>query len=159
MDNKKYTVRRLTPLECERLQGFPDNWSRIGEPVLEDVTEYEIETDENGDVVSKVAVGTHKEEVWYYTDENGKRKKVSDSARYKLQGNSIALPFWDGLLRSISATYGEDYKPTMASLFDGQGGFPLLWENINGKGTAVWASEIEPYAISVTKEHFPEEAE
>jgi DNA (cytosine-5)-methyltransferase 1 len=23
------TVRRLTPIECERLQGFPDNWSRI----------------------------------------------------------------------------------------------------------------------------------
>ena len=22
-------VRRLTPVECERLQGFPDNWSRI----------------------------------------------------------------------------------------------------------------------------------
>jgi DNA (cytosine-5)-methyltransferase 1 len=22
-------VRRLTPTECERLQGFPDNWSRI----------------------------------------------------------------------------------------------------------------------------------
>ena len=26
MDNKQ-TVRRLTPLECERLQGFPDNWT------------------------------------------------------------------------------------------------------------------------------------
>ena len=23
------TVRRLTPTECERLQGFPDNWTRI----------------------------------------------------------------------------------------------------------------------------------
>jgi DNA (cytosine-5)-methyltransferase 1 len=23
------TIRRLTPVECERLQGFPDNWSRI----------------------------------------------------------------------------------------------------------------------------------
>ena len=22
-------LRRLTPLECERLQGFPDNWTRI----------------------------------------------------------------------------------------------------------------------------------
>ena len=21
------TVRRLTPIECERLQGFPDNWT------------------------------------------------------------------------------------------------------------------------------------
>lgn len=24
-----YSVRRLTPLECERLQGFPDNWTNI----------------------------------------------------------------------------------------------------------------------------------
>lgn len=22
-------VRRITPVECERLQGFPDNWTRI----------------------------------------------------------------------------------------------------------------------------------
>lgn len=27
----KYGVRRLTPLECERLQGFPDGWTDIGE--------------------------------------------------------------------------------------------------------------------------------
>ena len=26
-----YKVRRLTPVECERLQGFPDNWTNIGE--------------------------------------------------------------------------------------------------------------------------------
>lgn len=26
----KYRVRRLTPLECERLQGFPDNYSKFG---------------------------------------------------------------------------------------------------------------------------------
>ena len=24
------TVRRLTPVECERLQGFPDNWTNVG---------------------------------------------------------------------------------------------------------------------------------
>ena len=23
------TVRKLTPLECERLQGFPDNWTQV----------------------------------------------------------------------------------------------------------------------------------
>lgn len=31
-------VRRLTPMECERLQGFPDNWTRIpyrGKPAEE----------------------------------------------------------------------------------------------------------------------------
>jgi len=28
--NNKYEIRRLTPLECERLQGFPDNWTEFG---------------------------------------------------------------------------------------------------------------------------------
>ena len=28
---KKAVIRRLTPLECERLQGFPDHWTDIGE--------------------------------------------------------------------------------------------------------------------------------
>ena len=28
---EKYKVRRLTPLECERLQGYPDGWTDIGE--------------------------------------------------------------------------------------------------------------------------------
>jgi len=23
-------IRRLTPIECERLQGFPDNWTKYG---------------------------------------------------------------------------------------------------------------------------------
>lgn len=27
-----YKVRRLTPIECERLQGFPDNWTNVGNP-------------------------------------------------------------------------------------------------------------------------------
>ena len=30
-DDIQYRVRRLTPLECERLQGFPDGWTDIGE--------------------------------------------------------------------------------------------------------------------------------
>jgi DNA (cytosine-5)-methyltransferase 1 len=27
LNNKKTTIRRLTPTECERLQGFPDGWT------------------------------------------------------------------------------------------------------------------------------------
>lgn len=111
-------VRRLTPLECERLQGFPDNWTDIG-------AEY---------------VGT-----------DGKKRKVSDSARYKALGNSIALPPWAWLLERLSFYCGDDR--TMASLFDGIGGFPLIWETLNGKGTCLWASEIEEFPIAVTKYH------
>lgn len=122
-------VRRLTELECERLQGFQDNWTLIGEP------------DENGE--------------YWYTDTTGKRKKVSSSARYKALGNSIALPFWQYLARRICAQYERDI--TMASLFDGIGGFPYVFERCGAK--AVWASEIEEFPIAVTKYHFPEEDE
>ena len=125
---QKTIVRRLTELECERLQGFPDNWTLIGEP------------DENGD--------------YWWTDSTGKRRKVASSARYKALGNSIALPFWQYLARRICAQYERDI--TMGSLFDGIGGFPYVFERCGAK--AVWASEIEEFPIAVTKEHFPEGA-
>lgn len=114
-------VRRLTPMECERLQGFPDHWTDIGE----------------------------------WTDEKGKKHKDADSPRYKALGNSIALPFWGWMLRRMARYMPED--ATLGSLFDGIAGFPLIWERIHGKGTARWASEIEPFPIAVTKKHFPEE--
>lgn len=114
-------LRRLTPMECERLQGFPDQWTDIGE----------------------------------WRDSKGKLRKPSDSPRYKALGNSIALPFWDFLAKRISAQY---LRPvTMGSLFDGIGGFPLVFERHNGKGTARWASEIEEFPIAVTKLRFGEE--
>ena len=128
-NNAKTVVRRLTPLECERLQGFPDNWTLIGEQ------------GEDGE--------------YYYTDTQGKRKKVTDGARYKALGNTIATPFWFYLLRRIAAQY--ERPATLGSLFDGIGGFPYCWERCNGKGTAIWASEIEEFPIAVTKQHFPEE--
>ena len=119
-------VRRLTPMECERLQGFPDGWTDIGD--------------------------------WVKTDKRGREIKVkgsADSPRYKALGNSIALPFWDWMLRRMAR-----YLPkgaTLGSLFDGIGGFPLCFERIHGKGTARWASEIEQFPIAVTKKHFSEE--
>ena len=112
-------VRRLTPLECERLQGFPDGWTDIGE----------------------------------WVDSKGKaHKKSSDSSRYKALGNSIALPPWKWVLKRLCAQYERD--ATMASLFDGIGGFPLIWEQLNGKGSCLWASEIEEFPMAVTKKHF-----
>lgn len=115
-------VRRLTPMECERLQGYPDGWTDIGE----------------------------------WRDSKGKLRDSADSPRYKACGNSIALPFWDFLAKRISAQY---LRPvTMGSLFDGIGGFPLVFERHNGKGTARWASEIEEFPIAVTKLRFGEDA-
>ena len=42
---------------------------------------------------------------------------------------------------------------TIGSLFDGSGGFPLA--AFMCEGTPVWASEVEPYPIAVTKTRFP----
>ena len=114
-------VRRLTPLECERLQGFPDGWTDIGE----------------------------------WVDSKGKRHKDADSPRYKALGNSIALPFWEWMLRRMARYLAEG--ATLGSLFDGIGGFPLIWERIHGEGTARWASEIEEFPIAVTKLRFWED--
>ena len=150
-----HIVRRLTPVECERLQGFPDNWSRIGLPEQVEVDDYEISYDDDLNEIKGAKIGSHAEEVWYYTDKHGKRKKVSDSARYRLQGNSIALPYWKFLLKRISAMY--EGTPTLGSLFDGQGGFPLCWAQINGPESCRWSSEIDEYAEQVVRTHFGDE--
>lgn len=118
--NLQWIVRRLTPVECERLQGFPDGWTDIGE----------------------------------WVDENGKKHKPADSPRYKALGNSIALPQWYWIFQKMKPYIGEN--PTLGSLFDGIGGFPLVFESTYGDGTAIWGSEIEPFCVAVTKKHFPE---
>lgn len=117
-------VRRLTPLECSRLQGLPDGWLDGGE----------------------------------WTDSKGKKHKESDAPKYKAAGNGVATPFWYWLLKRISEQLKKDgvEKPKMASLFDGVGSFPLLWQYINGDGTAIWSSEIEEYPIALTEKHLGE---
>ena len=123
-------VRRLTPKECERLQGFPDDWTDIGD----------------------------------WIDSQGVKHKTNDTERYKALGNSIAVGyannktgFWCWLAERIVnqlKAEGVD-EPTMASLFDGIGGFPLAFSAYGCK--PVWASEIEEFPIAVTKRHFPED--
>lgn len=124
-NNMESVVRRLTPLECERLQGYPDNWTDIGE--------------------------------WF--DSKGKKHKDADSPRYKALGNSIALPFWEWMAERMASILRADgtEKPTMASLFDGIGGFPLVFSRCGCE--PIWASEIEEFPIAVTKKRFPESEE
>ena len=90
-----------------------------------------------------------------WVDSNGKKHRAADSPRYKAIGNSLALPFWRWLARRIVAQYEGDV--TIGSLFDGIGGFPYVFEQSGAK--AVWASEVEPFCIEVTKRHFPDEPE
>jgi DNA (cytosine-5)-methyltransferase 1 len=58
-----YIVRRLTPTECERLQGFPDGWTRYGHDGAE----------------------------------------ISDTRRYQMLGNSVAVPCVAFVLNGIAA--------------------------------------------------------
>ena len=120
--NINAVVRRLTPLECTRLQGFPDDWLMIGD----------------------------------WTDSKGKKHKDADSPRYKALGNSIALPFWEWMAKRMVSHLDTEH-PTMASLFDGIGGFPLVYSRAGCE--PVWASEIEEFPIAVMKIRFPEEGE
>ena len=112
-----YSIRRLTPLECERLQGYPDGWTDIG--------------------------------AW--TDSKGKlHKESTDSARYRACGNSIALPPWRFVLGRLAEHL--ERGATMASLFDGIGGFPLIWRELGN--VTVWQSEIDEFCEAVTKVRF-----
>lgn len=117
-----YRVRRLTPLECTRLQGYPDGWVDIGD----------------------------------WIDSKGKKHKEADAPKYKALGNSIALPFWKWLCHNIVNRLKKDGQTTtMASLFDGIGGFPLCWiEATQEKSDVLWISEIEEFSIAVTRHHF-----
>lgn len=90
-----------------------------------------------------------------WVDSKGKKRQTTDSARYKALGNSIALPPWKWVLKRLCAQYERD--ATMASLFDGIGGFPLIWEQLNGRGSCLWASEIDEFPIAVTRKRFREE--
>ena len=86
----EYIVRRLTPLECSRLQGFPDAWVdglEIAEPTEEDLQFWR----EVFEMHRKLVTGASKPKTdkqiikWLQEPHN-------DGAEYKMWGNGIALP-------------------------------------------------------------------
>ena len=121
-------VRRLTPLECTRLQGFPDGWVDIGDWV---------------DTQGKL----HKEA------DTPKYKALGNSIAVGYANNQSG--FWMVLMKRISAQY--ERSATLGSLFSGIGGFELAWSRYNGAENCRWASEIEPFCIAVTTKHFGDE--
>lgn len=88
---RKYIVRRLTPTECARLQGYPDSWSEIRH--YEDISDEEQQFWEN---IRRQHAETYgkaykpfrtKQQIVNWL--NGLR---TDSAEYKAYGNSVAVP-------------------------------------------------------------------
>lgn len=155
-----YIVRRLMPIECGRLQGFPDGWGAI-EQLPADMPEeaaafwrsvYATDCAIKGKRAQKsILERVDKLAAWH-------NSLHTDSAEYKMWGNGMALPnalfFVSRALAQISA---EENRPIeslkLGSLFDGSGTMPLCATMCGAK--AAWASEVEPYPIAVTKTHLP----
>lgn len=86
----EYVVRRLTPLECCRLQGFPDNWAEelgIPEPTQEEIDHWRQVFRTHME-----AMGENKKEKTDNQIRKWLKDPESDSAKYKMWGNGIALP-------------------------------------------------------------------
>lgn len=91
--NDNYIIRKLTPLECCRLQGFPDDW--IDGLIEEDPSEEEVSFWMQIWKEWWTSYGQMKG-VKHPKDEKAVKRwlktKPSDSAFYKMWGNGIALP-------------------------------------------------------------------
>ncbi len=140
---RKYIIRRLTPTECARLQGFPDTWGHLAPYNPDDAEFWEEVRKTDLEIRGKQHRPVKSIEKWY-------EKLHTDSAEYKMWGNGLALPNAEYVLRGIA----EHGAKTLGSLFDGSGGFPLAGV-LNGI-KPIWASEVEPYPIAVTKSRFKE---
>ena len=85
-----YTVRRLTPTECARLQGFPDWWCDdlgIAEPTMEDIRYWYDVFETHRNIVSSSTKPKSLKQIAKWL-----RDPHSDAAEYKMWGNGVALP-------------------------------------------------------------------
>ena len=104
---KRYIVRRLTPTECARLQGFADRWGDIDHKVKFSDEEYMFWLDVRN---THAAINGKKTKdytkaqmlAWY-------NKLHTDSAEYKMWGNGIALPTALYVMQGIKEVSNESY--------------------------------------------------
>lgn len=80
-------IRRLTPTECERLQGFPDGWTKYGESWREDTEEDNL----NGyhQKLGYLMKVTH---------------EISDTQRYKCLGNAVTVNVIADIMERLLST-------------------------------------------------------
>ncbi len=99
LKKSSYIVRRLTPLECCRLQGFPDDW--VSDIAITEPTEGEID-------YWVCIFNTYREATGGKACKSRKqiaawlKKPHSDSAEYKMWGNSLAIPNAYNVLQGIA---------------------------------------------------------
>lgn len=104
----RYIVRRLTPTECARLQGFPDWWGEI--PKKDNLTDNEYvfwlnARNTYAKINNKTTKEYSKEQMlsWY-------NKLHSDSSEYKMWGNGIALPNALYVMQGIAEVVGVHHS-------------------------------------------------
>ena len=106
----EYIVRRLTPTECARLQGFADRWGDITEKKSFTPEEYQFWLDVRNThaTINDRAVKDYTEAqmlTWY-------NKLHTDAAEYKMWGNGIALPpalyCLQGMVDALNAAEVDD---------------------------------------------------
>lgn len=90
MDGLEYIVRRLTPVECARLQGFPSNWCDDLE--TENPSQSEIDWWRNVFTTHANALGKNVKAKSDSQITKWLQSPHSDSAEYKMWGNGVALP-------------------------------------------------------------------
>ena len=100
-----YIVRRLTPTECARLQGFPDRWGDINtkDSMTDEDFRFWLEVRQTYDRINGRAAKDYTPTqvlTWY-------NKLHTDSAEYKMWGNGIALPCALYVMEGIEEAYHE----------------------------------------------------
>ena len=86
----EYTVRRLTPTECARLQGFPDCW--CGNLGTENPSYGEVDFWTDVFETHRKIMGTSSKPKTQKQILKWLKEPYSDAAEYKMWGNGIALP-------------------------------------------------------------------
>ena len=102
--NADWRVRMITPLECARLQGFPDWWTDCltdENPSDEEVRKWQGIFDEYCDINGKKRKTASQVRRWLMTE-------PTDAAKYKMWGNGVALPCVVFVLAGIVWAAGED---------------------------------------------------
>ena len=98
---RKYIVRRLTPLECCRLQGYPDGWTEnISFDALSQEQVDQLES------IRKTWADVNNKKYKPCKDMDALRKWFeglrTDSAEYKAYGNSLAIPCSHDVIRRVA---------------------------------------------------------
>lgn len=109
----RYIVRRLTPTECARLQGFPDAWGHPDpkDSLTDEEYSFWLEVRNTHATINGKAVKEYTRDqmlTWY-------NKLHTDSAEYKMWGNGIALPTALYVMQGIADALHQQYPQTINS--------------------------------------------